>query len=80
MSKSFKSRVVAEQFPRPRELERHVDYIDRVTKDKAVRTLFGATKTRLLAEREWIKAKDRSMVSISTSEGSFLLFGDPKKG
>lgn len=79
MSKSYKSRIVAEQFPRPLELEAYTRYINRVTNDKAVRTLFGPTKSRILAEREWIRAKDRSLVSVTTSEGSFLLFGELRK-
>ncbi len=79
MSKSYRSRIVAEQFPRPLELERHEDYIDRVTSNKGVRTLFGPIKSRVLAEREWNRAKDRSLVSITTSEGSFLLFGELRK-
>jgi predicted nucleic acid-binding protein len=62
-------------FPQPLELESNADYIDRVSRDSFVLLKLGAKNIAVPANHEWQKAKERSLVSITTSEGQFLMFG-----
>lgn len=68
-----------ELVPRPRELENYSDYIRRVSTDKAIVAYYTPARARIVAERCWSIARSRSMVCVTTSEGQFLLFGDPRK-
>ncbi len=69
----------SETLPRPRECENYTDYIKRATTDKLIRSNYTPNKARIAAEREWSVARSRSMVCVTTSEGQFLLFGDPNR-
>lgn len=64
----------AEMFLRPYELERKQDYIDRCLKDRRIKSEYTPIKARIAAEREWSRAKSRSVVSVTTVEGEFLMF------
>jgi len=68
-----------ESIPHPRDCENHDDYIVRVTSDKHIKACYTPTRARIMAEREWSLARARSIVCVTTSEGQFLLFNNPKK-
>lgn len=62
--------------PTPRDLEAKSQFLARYTESDAVRRKFVTPAKRALAgERAWNTAKMASLVSIVTSEDSFLLFG-----
>lgn len=62
-------------FPQPLELESKQDYLNRVKSDPFIIQKLGVDNILGPASREWQKAKERSLVSITTSEGQFLMFG-----
>ena len=62
-------------FPQPLELESRKEYLERVSADPFIIQRLGSKHITVPANREWQKAKERSLVSITTSEGQFLMFG-----
>lgn len=75
----FKRRIVTDPLPRPREVESKSEYLMRFQADKGVKQAYDSPARRTVAaEAAWSRAKDQSMVSITTSYDSFLLFGDPQ--
>ena len=67
--------------PTPRELEAKSQFLARFSENEYVRRKFVSPAKRVVAgERAWNAAKMSSLVSIVTSEDSFLLFGtlDPR--
>lgn len=64
---------------RPLALESREHYIARFMEDEQMQAAYRMPlKLRVAAEREWQRAKSQSMVSVTTSKGQFLMFGDPK--
>lgn len=80
MSRLSNRRASVSPYPRPRDLELREDYIARFMEDEQVQASYRApVKARIAAEREWARAKAQSMVSVTTSFGESLMFGDPTR-
>lgn len=69
-------KTIVNNLPTPRDEERRSKFVKRFVSDQDVKNEFGTMSRRLAAaELAWNQAKNRSLVSIVTSEGEFLLFG-----
>lgn len=69
-------RILTDHLPRPMDCERKSSFIVRFTADPDTKRAYDTPSRRLLgAEQAWARAKAASIVSISTSEDQFLLFG-----
>ena len=69
-------RVDLVNVPSPHDFERRSDYLERLASHPTMTRLYPPPiKRRLAGERRWIKAKNESLVSVSTSAGEVLLFG-----
>lgn len=61
--------------PRPFNCERRTDFLKRFVSDQWVKTAYPTVaKSTLAAEREWLRAKRDSLISVTTSVDQFLLF------
>lgn len=69
-------RTLAEQFPRPFDIEPKSDYLLRSANHPTVRGNYTAARARIAAEREWAAAKARSLVCITALGDQFLMFGE----
>ncbi len=63
-----------ENLPRPYELECKTDFINRVLNNPYIKSSYTPIRARIAAEREWSRAKDRSIISVTTSVDQFLMF------